>query len=65
MELDVKRMQEVIVQARKIRESKNISLKKPIISLTVITNNESLIKSINHLKSYIEEEVNTPQIIIE
>jgi isoleucyl-tRNA synthetase len=65
IELDVTRMQGVINNARKIRETKNISLKQPIISLTIITNNDSLIASVLRLRTYIEEEVNTPQIIIE
>jgi hypothetical protein len=53
-------MQDVITKARKIREIHNISLKQPITSLTVITTNDSLINSLNYLRTYIEEEVNVP-----
>lgn len=65
IELDVTRMQHVIMRVRKVRESKLISLKKPIISVTVITNNQSFIDSISRLRSYIEEEVNTRELIID
>lgn len=48
-----------------IREKNKISLKQPITSLTVITKDESLIQSLTVLKKYIEEEVNTPNLLFE
>ncbi|CAD8185795.1 unnamed protein product [Paramecium octaurelia] len=61
----VKKMQMVIENARKLRETHKISLKQPVNSLTILTTDETLLQSVQLLSKYIEEEINTPQILVE
>lgn len=55
----------IIETARKLRESKKITLKQPIMSLTIINNNENLLAELQDFLPYIEEEINVDKIYIE
>lgn len=45
----------IIETARKLREVKNISLKQPIMSLTIVNSNDNLLADLKEFLPYIEE----------
>lgn len=65
IERDVALMAQIIEDARVMRERRKVSFKKPITSLTVITDSDDYINSLKPLKSYIEEEINVGEILFE
>ncbi|CAD8078642.1 unnamed protein product [Paramecium sonneborni] len=65
IESQVEKMQIVVQAAKKLRESHQITLKQPINSLTILTTDEQLIQSVQFLSKYIEEEINTPTVLVE
>ena len=58
-------MQDVVECARKLRETNKISFKQPVSSLYILTTDEQLIESITSMMRYVEEEINTPRVVIE
>jgi isoleucyl-tRNA synthetase len=56
-------IQEIIETARKLRDSKKISLKQPIMSLTVIDKSEEKLNSMKPLVKYIEDEINVSKVM--
>jgi len=48
----------IIETARKLRELKNMSLKKPIMSLTVVSKDQGLFDQLAPFLGYIREEIN-------
>lgn len=52
----------IIETARKLRENKNISLKQPIMSLTIVNKSEELAANLKEFLPYIEEEINVNEI---
>lgn len=55
----------IIETARKLRENKNISLKQPIMSLTIVNSSEELAANLKEFLPYIEEEINVNEIMYE
>ena len=55
----------IIETGRKLRETKAISLKQPIMSLTVINSNQALMADLKPFLSYVEEELNVADIKVE
>ena len=55
-------MRDIIETGRKLRETKKISLKQPIISLTVVNSNEKLFADLKPYLRYIEDELNVAEI---
>ncbi|OWB80614.1 hypothetical protein B5S32_g4902 [[Candida] boidinii] len=64
IELAVSRMQKVIDLGRNIREKKTISLKTPLKTLVILHSDESYLKDVESLKTYITEELNVRDLII-
>ena len=62
---DMHNMMSIIETARKLREQKNISLKQPIMSLTVVNKSTQLFEEIKPFLDYVEEEVNVADILHE
>lgn len=58
-------MQDVIALVRKLRLQYKLSLKQPIQSLTIVTNDKDWIESLEVLQEYIKEEINTPAILFD
>ena len=58
----MKNMINVIELGRKLRESKKISLKKPIAKLTIINYDKNFLDNIKKVENYIIEELNTNEI---
>lgn len=54
----MKDVMSIIETARKLREYKKISLKQPIMSLTIINKSQSFFENMKPFISYIEEEIN-------
>ncbi len=52
----------IIETARKLREQKNISLKQPISSLTVVNRKQGLFEGLSALLPYIRDEINVEDI---
>jgi isoleucyl-tRNA synthetase len=52
----------IIETARKLRESKNMSLKQPIMSLTVVNKDKNLYEELAPYLAYIREEINVDDI---
>lgn len=52
----------IIETARKLRESKKMSLKKPIMSLTIVNRNQEVFDQLKPFLNYIEEEINVAKI---
>ena len=52
----------IIETARKLRENKNISLKQPIMSLTVVNKSKDMFNQLKPFLAYIEEEINVAEI---
>ena len=55
----------IIETGRKLREQKNISLKQPIMSLTIVSGNEVLMGELKPFLAYVEEELNVAEIAFE
>ena len=55
----------VIETARKLRDNKNISLKQPIMSLTIVNKSQELFNQLKPFVGYIEEEINVAQVLNE
>jgi isoleucyl-tRNA synthetase len=54
----VQRMQSTIELGRKIRDTKNISIKNPLNKVTIVQSDKEAIEDLNTLASYIKEELN-------
>ncbi len=52
----------IIETVRKLREQKNISLKQPISSLTVVNRKQGLFEGLSALLPYIRDEINVEDI---
>lgn len=52
----------IIETARKLRENKNISVKQPIMALTIVNSSEELAANLKEFLPYIEEEINVSEI---
>ncbi|CAD8161022.1 unnamed protein product [Paramecium pentaurelia] len=65
IESQVEKMQIVVESARKLREAHKLSLKQPVNSLTILATDEQLLQSVQFLSKYIEEEINTPSVLVE
>lgn len=52
----------IIEIARNLREKKNISLKQPIMSLTLVNKSEELFHNLKPFLNYIEQEINVAHI---
>jgi isoleucyl-tRNA synthetase len=52
----------IIETARKLREQKKVSLKQPIISLTVVNRNQTVFDDLAPFLPYIREEINVEHI---
>jgi isoleucyl-tRNA synthetase len=52
----------IIETARKLREHKKVSLKQPILSLTVVNRNQVWFEDLKPFLSYIQEEINVADI---
>lgn len=57
--------QEIIETARKLRDKKKISLKHPILSLTIVDKSEEKLNALKSMIKYIEEEVNVAEVKFE
>lgn len=55
----------IIETARKLRENKNISVKQPIMSLTIVNKSDKLYDDLKQFLPYIEEEINVDKIQVE
>jgi len=55
-------MRDIIETGRKLRENKKISLKQPIISLTVVNKSQKLFDDLKPYLRYIEDELNVAEI---
>lgn len=62
---EMKTTMNVIETARKLRENKNISLKQPIMSLTIVNKKKDIFNQLKPFLTYIEEEVNVAEILHE
>lgn len=58
----MKDVMSIIESARKLRENRKISLKQPIMSLTVINKSQDFFEHLKPFLSYIEEEINVAEI---
>lgn len=65
IEFSVKNMQKVVEIGRVIRERKAIPLKTPVSSFKIIHRSVDYIDSLEPLKSYMKEELNAQDIILE
>lgn len=52
----------IIETSRKLRETKKISLKQPIMQLTIVNKSQSFFDNLAPFLSYIEEEINVASI---
>jgi isoleucyl-tRNA synthetase len=52
----------IIETGRKLRENKKISLKQPIMSLTVVNKSQKLFEQLKPFLPYIEDEINVASI---
>ena len=55
----------IIETGRKLREQKNISLKQPIMKLTIVSGDEVLMGELKPFLGYVEEELNVAEIDFE
>lgn len=55
----------IVETARKLREQKKVSLKQPIMSLTVVNRNKQVFDDLAPFLSYIREEINVEDISCE
>lgn len=55
--------QEIIVTGRKLRDNKNVSLKHPITSLTIIDKSVARLDGLKPIVRYLEEELNVAQVL--
>lgn len=62
---EMQNMMSIIETARKLRENKNISLKQPIMSLTIVNKSKQLFEELKPFLNYIDEEVNVADILHE
>lgn len=58
IEVMVSRMQSVIELGRKIRDTKGVSVKTPLYTVTVVHSDKSVAEDLNTLASYIKDELN-------
>jgi isoleucyl-tRNA synthetase len=61
----VHRMQSTIELGRKIRDNKNISVKNPLRSVTVVTSDKEEIQDLETLSQYIKDELNCLEFKVE
>jgi isoleucyl-tRNA synthetase len=57
--------QEIIETGRKLRDKKKISLKHPIMSLTIIDKSVDKLNALKPMVKYIEEELNVAEVLFE
>lgn len=55
-------MTSIIETARKLREQKKISLKQPIMSLTIVNSSQAMFDNLKPFLHYIEEEINVAEV---
>ena len=60
----IDRMQTIIDMARNLRENNNISMKQPLMSLTVVNKSQEYLDSLKPVLVYIQEEINVAEIIL-
>jgi isoleucyl-tRNA synthetase len=65
LEQSVSIMQSIIATARTIRERKTLNQKQPISSITILNNSLEFINLVKPFREYIEEEVNTLNIVFD
>ncbi len=65
VELAIQRMQTVIDLARVARTKRDISLKVPLRSLTVGSDDAAVLKDVQGLEEYVKDEINVCQVIYE
>ena len=58
----MKDVMSIIETARKLRETKKISLKQPIMSLTIVNKHQDFFDNIQPFLTYIEDEINVAEI---
>ncbi len=58
----MKDVMSIIETARKLRESKKISLKQPVMALTIVNKSQAFFDNLGPFLSYIEEEINVAAI---
>lgn len=65
IERDVDLLMNILEDARVLRESRKSSFKQPIKSLTVITDSDDFVESLQPLIVYIQEEINVEEVLFE
>ena len=65
IEQRVTRMQSAIENGRLIRDRKNISLKTPLASVTLVDSDPEALKDFQEVQSYIKEELNCLELIVD
>jgi len=65
IERDIDLLMGILEDARILRERRKISLKHPVKSLTIITDSEDYIQSLQPLLGYIQDEINVGEILFE
>lgn len=55
-------MRDIIETGRKLRETKKISLKQPIMALTVVNKDQKLFQELQPYMRYIEDQLNVASI---
>jgi len=65
IERDVDLLMTILEDARVLKEFRKSSFKQPIKSLTVITESDDFAESLQHLASYIQEEINVEEVLFE
>jgi len=63
VEKRVQRMQSAIENGRLVRDRKNISLKTPLASVTIVDQDEGACKDFEEIASYITDELNCLELI--
>ncbi|CAM9142618.1 unnamed protein product [Choristocarpus tenellus] len=64
-EADMKTMQIVMDLGRSAREKRNISLKTPVQSMTVVCKNTTVLKALDKLQEYLKGELNAWEMVLE
>jgi len=59
----VSRMQSIVMLSRTCRMRRNVGLKKPIKSVTLINKNPDFVKDLKTLESYLLEEINVVEVV--
>jgi len=65
VELKMKRMQDIIINGRIVRDRKTLSLKTPLRELTIVDQDEQMLKDCKENESYILDELNIFKLNVE